>query len=134
MFQRTRFKIIIYALLLLIGLSIFAWWVLFNFARGRDYERLGDMKAIQAQMTAYFGEFNTFILPNCQPTFLISQCGAKTKLADFSLFRDPLNAGNYRYIVSQLSESDFGINFTLETTIAGLAPGTYTMTKTGIRK
>ena len=121
MLQSTRYKIIIYSLAAAILLVLLGFWLYFAQAQARDYQRLADLKVWQNILAAYYSRNGTYVIPNCASGELISQCL-------------PQPAGAYRFTVASLSESDFGLNFSLEAGIAGLKPGQYIWTKNGVKR
>ena len=104
-------------------------------AKGRDYERIGDMKVLQYEMINYYSRFNTYIIPECSSNSLINFCsGAGDRVLNVSSISDPLASGKYNYVVGFLAEDDFSINFSLERGVNGIPPGDYVLTKNGIAR
>lgn len=134
MFVRTRFKLVVYIILFIIGMSILTWWVMFNKAKSRDHERLADMKVLQSQFSLYYSKFNTYQVADCLADTLVSDCrGQSADVIGLSGFVDPVGSGSYQYVLRSLSEDDFIISFSLESGIGGLPSGTYYMTKNGVK-
>ena len=134
MTQRTYFKLGVYSILLIAVVIFYLWWLSFNASRYRDYERLGDMRVLQAVLADYYGKFNTYNIPQCIIGSTINVClGNDSMPLAVSSFKDPLNSDSYRYIVSSLSDNDFQIDFYFEKNIAGFPLGHHSLTKNGIR-
>lgn len=136
MTQRNRFKIIAYSIALALLLVILGGWVNYQLDRGRDAQRLGDMKVAQQVLARYFFESNTYQLPQCETSMTIDQCAsADSLLAPLAGLIDPVNSVNeYQYRVRQLSADNFAIEVRFKYSIAGLAPGSYLMTKDGFNR
>ncbi len=134
MLTRTRFKLIVYLILLLIALSVLLWWFLYSGAKSRDYERLADMKILQSELALYFFRFNTYQIPRCALESVISSCGDSGTLTSLRQLADLLSQNGYQYFVKNLSEDNFAVSFSLETGIGGLPAGTYLMTKEGVKR
>ena len=134
MTQRTYFKLSVYSVLLVVTVIFYIWWLSFNNSRYRDYERLGDLKVIQAVMADYFAQFNTYDIPQCIVGSAINTCSGDDfgPLAALGL-KDPINSGSYRYVMSSFSANDFQIDFSFENNISGLAAGRHSLTQSGIR-
>ena len=133
MTQRTKFKLVIYFILLMIGISLVIWLFLHNNAVKRDYERISDMRQLQSRWLEYFGKFSTFEVPDCNVGRLISSCtGNNERLLDVSGLNDPLGKDQYYYVLEDLSQLDFTVGFYLETKIGNLLPGKYLLTSQGI--
>ncbi|MFA6422055.1 MAG: hypothetical protein WCV92_01490 [Candidatus Buchananbacteria bacterium] len=133
MTQRTKFKASVYILLLIIALILLFWFNSIMVAKARDYERLADLKVIQGKLTANFFKNNTYELPGCLNNSDLSSCSAGGDI-NFLGIADPLNSGEFKYIVYNLSESDFQLGFTLETKMGGLNPGGHIYGKEGVIK
>lgn len=124
----TKIKYAIYAVLLIIGLSFLIWWFFYNFAKGKDYQRLGEAKVIEGAMNGYFLKFNTYIIPGCKPGMDLAECQGKgDRVLDLNL-----GSEKFKYTVSEMSDDNFRINFTFEIGIAGLPSGVYVLTKEGL--
>ncbi len=136
MTQRTRFKIVAYSMLLLLLVASLGFWVNYQMGRGRDAERLGDMKIAQQILARYFFQSNTYQLPQCETSMTIDQCASADKLLmPLSGLIDPINSTNqYQYRVRQLSADNFALEVRFEHSIAGLAPGAYLVTKDGFKR
>ncbi len=135
MTQRNKFKLVVYVFLLAIGGSLAVWLMLYQSALSRDYERLGQLRAVQAELAAYYARFNTYVIPRCSLGAAISACaGEGDRQLPFAQIADPLNSNGYQYTVGAMSDDDYRVNFGLEIGLAGLAPGGYGMTKGGIIK
>ncbi len=133
--QRLIFKTAAYILVFGLLLSMLIFFLNYQEAKKRDYQRLEDMKSFQTAMIAYYGKFNTFLIPDCPANAALNYClGQGDKKVDFSRLIDPLNSGVYQYLVINTDEGDFAVKFSLETGMAGLPSGEYLMTKEGIRK
>ncbi|MFA5029197.1 MAG: hypothetical protein WC518_00405 [Patescibacteria group bacterium] len=135
MTKRTKFKLIIYLLLLILGITGLILWSIFNAARGRDYKRLGEIKIIEAEFNSYFNKFNTYQVPDCSPPMLVNYCSGKgERVLAIDTIVDPVNKGNFQYLVSSLSDDNFRVDFSLEMGIGTLAAGNYLLTRQGISK
>lgn len=132
MTQRSKFKIIVYSLLFIIACILLFWFISFMSAKSRDLQRLADLKVVQAKFTQYFYKNNNFKVPNCTSKSSVSAC--RDGDIDFAGINDPLNKGIYKYIIFDLSESNFQILFALETEIGGLKPGEHIYGKEGVIK
>ncbi|MEK7653085.1 MAG: hypothetical protein AAB358_01205 [Patescibacteria group bacterium] len=133
MFPRTRFKIFAYSILLVIAIGLLIWWSFYNAAKGRDYERLGEMKILQSELNYYFLNFDTYEIPGCQIGSPVNLCvGENLRWLNIGKIIDPKNSGNFQFIVAELSPDNFKINFSLETGVGGLPRGNYILTKEGI--
>jgi len=135
MTQRNKFKVFAYSFLLIIAIIglVFIWQT--NAARGRDYQRLGDLKLVQQELADYFYEFNTYRISGCNPPAAVDSCtGAGDRRINLGQIIDPLNSRGYQYRLISLSDDDFEIEFALETSVAGLAPGAHSYTKNGLKQ
>ena len=133
MSKRTKIKIIVYAALLIVATVLLIWWFNFNNIRVRDYQRLGDMREVEAEMNRYFFKFNTYKIPECGEGSVINFCvGAGNKIVNVEKIIDPVNANNLRYVVNQMADDNFRIEFYLENGLAGLPSGQYALTKEGL--
>jgi hypothetical protein len=134
MATKTLLKNVIYFLLLVIAIGGLIYWFNYNAGRGRDYERLGDLKAIQNEFTAYFSKYNTYRLPDCKPEMTIDACnGNDIWHLGSNQYLDPTNSGDFRYVVKDLSDDDFIVAFSLEQGIGNFSAGNYLWTKNGIK-
>ncbi|MFA6593712.1 MAG: hypothetical protein WCT16_00480 [Candidatus Buchananbacteria bacterium] len=126
--RRLSYKIIVYAMLLILGLIFTGLAVWFYSGQARDFERLKGLKTWQDIMAGYFSKYNTYQVVDCNSGMIISQCfpNQTTPL-------DPISQGNYKYLVGALGESDYEINFYLERGIGGLKAGGYIWTKNGVK-
>ncbi len=113
-------------MLLILGLVFLVWWFFYNSAKGRDYQRLGEIKVIEGAMNGYFLKFNTYVVPGCNPNMDLMECKGQGDRV--------LNLGKtkYKYTVSEMSDQDFRLNFTFEIGLAGLPSGVYVLTKEGL--
>lgn len=127
MLQSTRYKIIIYCLISAILLALLGFWIYFAKAQARDYQRLADLKVWQNILSDYYLRNGTYKILNCDNGELLSACLGNNLL-------DPKNISPYQYSVASLSDTDYGINFSMEAGIGGLKPGQYIWTKTGVKK
>lgn len=136
MTQRNRFKIIAYSIVFVLLLVILGFWVNYQLGRGRDAQRLGDMKIAQQILARYFFQSNTYQIPQCETSMTINQCANNdSSLAPLSALIDPVNTVNqYQYRVRQLSVDNFALEVRFEHSIAGLAPGVYLVTKDGFKR
>ncbi len=135
MTQRTKFKIIVYLILFAIACTLVFWWSAYNDAKARDYERLGDLKTIQGELSRYFLKYNTYVVSGCQGGALINSCaGDLDRPAYLGKLIDPLSLNGFSYVVNDLSDSDYQISFGLETSIGGLKPGNHILSKNGVVK
>lgn len=133
MTQRRRFKIIIYSILLIAAIGSYVWWLNFNWAKERDYDRIADMRALQSELLIYYSKFNTFRIPGCSDGMLINFCQGNDKQSvGVESLVDPLNVGSYQYAVDQLLDNDFRISFAIETSLPNMPPGKYIITKSAI--
>lgn len=131
--KRQKIKIIIYSALLLIFIISLVWWFYYNTLRIRDYQRLGDMRILEAEMNDYFFKFNTYQVPGCSDGMLINFCtGREGQMLNVSSLIDPVNSDSSRYQLVQMTNDDFRLEFYLETRIAGLSSGKYALTKAGL--
>lgn len=135
MLQRTKYKILIYSLISVIIFTLLGFWAYFSTAQSRDYRRLADLRVWQNILSDYYAKNGTYVLPNCYPGQVISDCfrGDNTKSAT-NVINDPINSSPYQYIVTSLTDSNYEISFTLESGLNGLKPGQYIWTKNGVKK
>ena len=131
MTQRTKFKIVVYVLLFIIACLVLAWFGIKIAQKSRDYQRLGDLKVIQSSLSSYYLKYNTYKVPGCNDNSLLSNCVAKGEV-DFSGLKDPKNNGIYRYVIYNLSDSDYQIGFSLESKTASVEPGGHIYGKNGL--
>lgn len=135
MSQRNVFKIFVYIFLLVIAIGLLVWWVVYNNARSRDYDRLAQIKLLQLELTDYFFEFNTFQIPQCPTDSLVNYClGRGDRTLAVSGIIDPKNRGNFQFIFEEILQNDFAVSFSLEQGVGGLSAGNYVLTKEGIRR
>ena len=135
MTQRNKFKVFAYSFLLIIALiSFFFIWQM-NSAKGRDYQRLGDLKQIQQTLADYFFKYNTYQIDGCNPPAVLNTClGGDERRIDLSRIIDPINARGYQYRIVSLGDDDFEVDFALETDVSGLLKGAHSYTKNGIKQ
>ncbi len=126
-------KIIIYSTLLIIAVSLLIWWNFFNVIRARDYQRLGDMRVLESEMNSYYIKYNTYIVPECLGGSLINFCtGNSDRPLNVSTIVDPINLNSLRYVVGQMHDDNFKVEFNLEGGVGGLPSGIYTLTREGL--
>lgn len=135
MLQKTKLKIAIYVVVSLNLLALFIFWIYWSSAQARDYQRLADLKIWQSILSSYYSENGSYLVPNCTIGKTLSGCLIK-KVGRFTInnINDPLNYGNYRYVIEGLSDSDYQISFFLEAGVGGLSRGVYILTKDGVKK
>lgn len=135
MLQAQKIKIAIYSLVFLI-LIIAVWFSSAIFAgQARDYERLGDLKVWQDILEQYYFDYGTYQVAGCQAGMTLAQClQEQSDKVRINTKEDPINSGNYRYVVGSLGDSDYEIKFSLESGVNGLAPGQYVWTRNGLKK
>jgi len=132
MFRKTK-KIIVYSILLIIAIALLSWWFFYNSVRSRDFERLGDMRVLEAEMNSYFFRFNTYQIPECREGSLINFClGQGDNGLKVAGLIDPVNTSNLRYILTEMTADNFRVEFYLESNLLGLASGKYALTKEGL--
>ena len=132
MFRKTQ-KIIIYSVLLIIAIALLIWWIFFNSTRAKDYERLGDMRVLEAEMNSYFFKFNTYRVSECLEGSLINFCvGVGDRTLRVANIIDPVNLNNLRYILTEMTDDNFRVEFYLESGLHGLSSGKYALTKEGL--
>lgn len=130
--QRTKFKIAVYAVLFVIAVTLLVWLTLFLSAQSRDYGRLADMRLAQAEMADYFLQFNTFEVAECSVGSLLNFCqGRDGVAANLANLADPVNKGEFQYLLADASADNFRIDFSLEAGAGGLPAGSYSITKGG---
>lgn len=135
MLQRTRYKIIIYSLIGIIVSALLGFWLYFSTAQARDYQRLADLKVWQGILSDYYLHNGTYVIPNCDEGKLLSRCLSKVVgRQTINNIDDPVNVSPYQYIVANLSDVDYEINFALESGIGDLKPGSYLWTKNGVKR
>lgn len=135
MLQRTKFKITLYSLIFVILAVLLAFWIYLASAQSRDYQRLADLRVWQNILSDYYSKNGTYVIPGCDAGRTLSQCLVKQSgRISINNIDDPVNSGDYRYVVAGLSDDDFQISFALEAGIGGLGPGKYIWTKNGVRK
>lgn len=131
--RKIKIKIIVYGTLLVVALAILVWWFFYNSARARDYERLGDMRVLEAALNSYFFKFNTYKIPECGEGSVINFClGTGDQAVKIGAIIDPVNSNNLKYLVSQLTDDNFRVEFYLESGLGGLPSGQYALTKEGL--
>jgi general secretion pathway protein G len=98
--------------------------------KARDGERLADLHQIQSALEIYNADCGQY--PDVLDATASAGCIPPVTLADFmqTVPRDPLT-GPYDYHYDS-SDDSYVINFTLETQMNDLAPGSHTVTKDGI--
>ena len=133
MSKRSKIKIIIYSVLLIIILAFLVWWFSYNSTQARDYQRLGDMRVLEAALNSYFFRFNTYQIPECGPGSVINFCtGRGERTIEVAEIIDPVNLDNLRYVVADLTADNFRVEFYLEGSLAGLPSGRYALTREGL--
>ena len=133
MSKRKKIKIAIYITLFIIAIALLSWWFVFNIKRGRDYQRLGDMRVLESELNIYFFKFNTYIVPECSVGSVVNFCtGKEDRKIKVEEIIDPKNSDDFRYIVAEMSDDNFRIEFYLETKMFKLLPGKYALTKEGL--
>lgn len=126
-------KIAVYVFLLIVAIGLLIWWLNYNFMKSRDYERLAEMKVLQAQMIDYYRHFNTYQIDGCQAEMPVNLCvGAAGRQVAVDKLIDPINKKPFQYLVNELTDNDFSVRFSLETSVAGLPAGQRVLTKNGI--
>ena len=66
---------------------------------------------------------------------MINFCvGAGDKSINVKDIIDPVNLNNLRYVVAQMADNNFRVEFYLEGSLAGLPSGQYALTKEGLGK
>lgn len=131
--KRKKIKIIIYVILLVVAAALLTWWFFYNSTKARDYQRLGDMRVLEAQMNSYFFKFNTYVIPECGEGSLINFCvGQGDKSLHIASIIDPVNFDNLRYVITQMTDDNFRVEFYLESGLQGLPSGKYALTKEGL--
>ncbi|MFA4871803.1 MAG: hypothetical protein WC610_01965 [Patescibacteria group bacterium] len=135
MAQKNLTKIFIYITLFVFAVGIFAWWVNYNWTRGRDYRRLADLKILQSALVDYYGRFNTYKIPDCQAGSLVNLClGKNSRAIGLDNIIDPISKSPFQYQVVELADDNFFVSFYFETSMLGLPAGKHTLTKNGISK
>lgn len=135
MTQRNKFKAVAYSLLLIIAIILSAFIWQYNQAKGRDYQRLGDLKQIQQLLADYFYRYNTYQVAGCKPPAAVDACpGEGEQRSNFGNLADPLSDRGYEYRIIALGDDDFEIGFILETNVSGLLMGEHSYTKNGIKQ
>jgi hypothetical protein len=135
MLRQTKFKITLYAVIFSILLVVFGFWIYLARAQIRDYQRLADLKVWQNILSAYYFTNGSYVIPGCEAGKTLSFClNKKIGRVTINNIDDPVNSGDYRYMVGNLSTDDFQIVFSLEAGIGGLGPGKYILTKEGVKK
>ncbi|MEK7072326.1 MAG: hypothetical protein AAB969_02040 [Patescibacteria group bacterium] len=131
--KKRKIKIIIYSILLVLAVALLIGWFFYNSVKSRDYERLGDMRVLESEINSYFFKFNTYKIPECSEGMLINFCtGRGDKTLNVSNIIDPVNSNNLRYILVQMTNDNFRVEFYLEGSLVGLPSGKYALTKEGL--
>jgi hypothetical protein len=131
--KRTKIKFIIYAVLFVLATITLVWWFVFNSTRVRDYQRLGDMRVLEAEMNAYFFKFNTYKIPECTSGSVLNFCtGRGDNTISVGNLVDPISSENLRYIVTEMSDNGFRVEFYLEGGLLELQKGKYALTRDGL--
>lgn len=133
--QRTRFKIVIYLILLTIALILLGFWIWFAGAWQRDLQRVGDLKQIQSVMSQYYSRYGTYAISGCSADMRMSDCLSRQNggVARARIV-DPLASGYYDYLIGSLNDDYYEINFSFEIGVGGLPAGRYILTKDGVRR
>jgi len=135
MLRQTKFKITLYAVIFTILVVVLGFWIYLASAQIRDYQRLADLKIWQNILSTYYFKNGTYVIPGCDVGRTLSDClSQKVGHATIDNINDPINSGDYRYTVGNLSTDDFQIVFSLEAGIGGLGPGKYILTKEGVKR
>jgi hypothetical protein len=133
--SRRRFKFIAYILFLCFSVGLCTWWFNFNWARERDYQRIADMRILQADLLFYYAHYNTFKIPQCVADTVVNYCqGSGDRTINFGNLIDPLNQGNYQYVIKELTDDNFQISYALETSLPNMPAGQYILTKSSVVK
>lgn len=131
--RKRKIKIIIYSILLVLAVALLIGWFFYNSVKSRDYERLGDIRVLESEINSYFFKFNTYKIPECSEGMLINFCtGRGDKTLNVSNIIDPVNSNNLRYILVQMTDDNFRVEFYLEGGLLGLSSGKYALTKEGL--
>lgn len=131
--QRTRFKIIVYTILLIIALLLLSIWIWYASGWSRDFQRVGDLKQIQLAMSIYYSQYGTYYLKDCSIGMKVADCFTKQPILKFFKITDPLSLGYYNYLIGSINDNFYEINFALEQGVGGLTAGRYILTKEGVR-
>jgi hypothetical protein len=131
MTTRQKLKTVLYSLFFLTLFILLGFWLYYASLQTRDYRRLSDIRLIQEEFNRYYAVYATFDVAGCRINEPIAGC-----FYGFSpnIISDPLDVGVYRYLVRSLTEDNYEIEFSLEVGLAGVSPGTYILTKNGIRR
>lgn len=133
MTQKQNIKIIIYVVLLITAVSLLVWWFIYNSIRIKDYQRLGDMRILESEMNIYFLKFNTYKIPECSEGMLINFCtGRSGQSPNVSTLIDPVNTDSLRYVLTEMTDDNFRVEFYLESGLLGLTSGKYALTNEGL--
>jgi hypothetical protein len=133
--KQTRIRLIVYAIVFALLVVLLVFWSFLNTARGRDYQRLADMRILESSFNSYFFAFNSYEVPDCVAGSVVNFCtGRGDNILDVSGLMDPVSTGSMRYVVSEISQSSFRVEFILETSLAGLDKGVYALTPAGLGK
>jgi hypothetical protein len=130
MTTRQKLKTVLYSLLFLTLFILLFFWIYLASLQIRDYRRLADLKLIQEEFNRYYLTSATFEVSGCRLNEPISGCFYGVSP---NIIRDPVDSGAYRYLVRNLSEADYELEFSFEAGIGGIPAGTYILTKNGIR-
>lgn len=91
------------------------------------------MRVLESEMNIYFFKFNTYKIPECSEGSLINFCaGQGDKTLNTANIIDPVNLDNLRYVVAQMADDNFRVEFYLEGSLLGLPSGKYALTKEGL--
>lgn len=127
MLQKQKLKLAIYGLIIALVLISSAFVAYYFRAQSRDYQRLADLKVGQTALSDYFLRNGTYLVAGCQPGMELNGCLPIN-------VKDPINSGDYRYLVVNLSDADYEIKFSLETGLGGLQKGVHILDKNGARR
>jgi len=135
MIQRTKFKLSVYALLFIIASILIGWGWSVSLAYQRDADRLADMSLLRVRWVDYYHLFATYELTDCSTDGQIDECrGDERHPFGAGDIVDPVNAGEFRYVVDVLTPETFAVRFTLERGVASLERGQYVMTPDGVKR
>lgn len=135
MTQRTKFKLSVYALLLIIASILIGWGWSVSLAYQRDSERLADMNILRVRWLDYAYRYATYQPADCTPDMVVHDCrGNDQHPFDLSDIVDPVNMGGFQYVVDVITADTFAVRFALEQGVAGLSRGEYVMTPDGVKR